>query len=249
MRARVRYAKTGRPRFVSAIDLGRIWERALRRADLPIAYSEGFTPHPKISFPDALPLGYASVAEYAELAFAGPFPLPPAIRRLNDAFPDGIEVLDAHEVPEGAPKLAKRLRASVWDLAYPPGCALALAEAAEALRDADELPVDRERKGEVTRLDLRPALAQISAEGSQHAAPPTVRVTIHHVEPPMRPSEVHQALDHASRARASMPLPDPLLITRIAQGVLEGGVLCEALTGEVVSPHPQKTPEKAINRD
>src|SRR5690606_33621749 len=58
MRVRARYAKEGRLRFGSAIDLGRIWERALRKADLPIGYSEGFTPHPKVSFPDALPLGY-----------------------------------------------------------------------------------------------------------------------------------------------------------------------------------------------
>ena len=59
MRLRVRYRKQGRLRFIGAIDVGRVWERALRRADLPIAYSEGFSPHPKVSFTDALPLGYA----------------------------------------------------------------------------------------------------------------------------------------------------------------------------------------------
>ena len=72
MRVRARYAKEGRLRFISAIDLGRVWERALRKADLPIGYSEGFTPHPKVSFPDALALGYASTGEYVELTFEVP---------------------------------------------------------------------------------------------------------------------------------------------------------------------------------
>ena len=69
-RLRVRYTKLGRVRFLSARDLTSVWERALRRAELPIAYSEGFSPHPKVSFPDALPVGYASTGEYAELTFA-----------------------------------------------------------------------------------------------------------------------------------------------------------------------------------
>jgi hypothetical protein len=71
-RYRIRWTKEGRTRFVSARDLTSVWERALRRVDLPIAYSEGFTPHAKVSFPDALPVGYGSTGEYAELTFAAP---------------------------------------------------------------------------------------------------------------------------------------------------------------------------------
>jgi radical SAM-linked protein len=89
MRVRARYAKTGKLRFISAIDLGRVWERALRKADLPIAYSEGFSPHPKVSFAEALPLGYASVGEYAELTFATALPVDPAMAPRNAAVPEG----------------------------------------------------------------------------------------------------------------------------------------------------------------
>ena len=101
---------------MSAIDLGRLWERALRKADLPIAYSEGFSPHPKVSFPDALPLGYASSGEYAELTFAAPVALDDAVAALNAALPDGLAVLAATEVAEGTTRLSKWLAASVWDL-------------------------------------------------------------------------------------------------------------------------------------
>jgi radical SAM-linked protein len=184
VRIRVRYSKTGKVRYVSAIDLGRIWERALRRADLPIAYSEGFSPHPKVSFPDALPLGYGSYAEYAELTFAGPIAIEPAIRSLNAAFPAGIAVRAAVEVQEGDPRLAKWLRASLWELVYPAEAAPALAAAVPVLRDADTIPVARERKGEFTETDLRPALHKIhqssqtfdDAEGSRAC----VRVVFNH---------------------------------------------------------------------
>lgn len=236
MRLRVRYAKTGKLRFVSAIDLGRVWERALRQADLPIAYSEGFSPHPRVSFPDALPLGYASTGEYAELTFAAPIALEPGVNALNTAFPDGLEVLAAVEVAEGAPKLAKWLRASCWDVAYPAG--VALAEPVLALEAASNLPVLRERKGDPVTVDLRPSIHQICCAGA------ALRVTLHHVEPPVRPSEVHLAL------RVTDPdLPEPALVTRVAQGepaFTDGpgaaeqrpAGLVEALSGALVPPLP-----------
>lgn len=239
MRTRVRYAKTGKIRFVSAIDLGRIWERSLRRANLPIAYSEGFSPHPKVSFPDALPLGYSSRAEYAELTFAGPIALERAVKDLNAAFPDGMRVLDAVEVGEGAPRLAKWLRASLWELAYPPGAAEALDVAVEALRAADHVPVDRDRKGETTQVDLRPAVHTIHyCPISDDAADGMVgvRVILHHTEPPMRPTEVHQALRSAASAHADTDLPELAHATRLAQGEPTSEGLIEALSGERCSP-------------
>src|SRR6056297_4264613 len=91
-RYRIRWTKLGRVRFLSARDLTSVWERALRRAELPIAYSEGFTPHPKVSFPDALPVGYHSTGEYAELTFAAPIVPDRDIARLSDALPVGMDI-------------------------------------------------------------------------------------------------------------------------------------------------------------
>lgn len=247
MRVRCRYAKTGKLRFVSAIDLGRLWERALRKARLPIAYSEGFSPHPKVSFPDALPLGYASTGEYAELTFAAPVDLDVAMAALDAAFPDGLRVLTAVEVADGAPRLSKWLGASLWELAYPPADGLAdgLAAAAKSVAAAEALPVGRERKGETVEVDLRPALHTISTQGT------TVAVVLLHVEPPVRPSEVHLALsDHypTDAPHAAGPLPEPTLVTRVAQGAASGDGLAEALTGVPMPVDPRaRTPERTTS--
>ncbi len=230
MRVRVRYRKQGRLRFIGAIDVGRVWERALRRADLPIAYSEGFSPHPKVSFTDALPLGYASDGEYAELTFAGPIDLPRAVASLNPSFPDGMAVTAAVDVPDGSPKLAKLLVASTWDVVYPDGSDVA--PAAIGAQRAEHLIVSRERKDEGVDVDIRPAVHSISTDGAR------VRVIVHHADhlPPeasvaVRPSEVDLAL------RQFIPdLPQPVLVTRLAQGRPGPFGLVEALTGELVEP-------------
>ena len=224
MRTRVRYAKAGKVRFVSAIDLGRIWERSLRRADLPIAYSEGFSPHPRISFPDALPLGYASTGEYAELTFAGPVDLPSAMAALNAAFPAGLEVLQALPVADGDPRLSRWLQAAVWDLAYPSPTP-SLQPAVAGARSAAALPVARERKGQVVSVDLSPAIFHLSTDLQ------TVRAVLHHVEPQVRPTEVQLAL----RSFAA-DIPEPALVTRVAQGRPDDDGLLEALSGERIAP-------------
>jgi radical SAM-linked protein len=245
-RIRARWGKQGKIRFVSAIDLGRLWERALRKADLPIAYSEGFSPHPKVSFPDALPLGYASTGEYVELTFAFPVRLDRTITALNAAFPAGLAVLDAHAVADGAPKLAKHLRASLWTMDYRLDASgaspaiEALPAAVEALRAAERLPVERQRKGAPIEVDLRPAIHQISLTDPHPDAPSIRRITVvlHHLEPPVRPSEVHLALHAHIDQSIAPPLPEPALVTRVAQGLATDEGVAEALTGAHVAPAP-----------
>lgn len=222
MRVRARYAKEHRLRFVSAIDLGRIWERALRKAALPIGYSEGFTPHPKVSFPDALALGYASTGEYVELTFEVPVDIDTTVSAFNTAAPQGLRILHAVAVADGAPRFAKWLTASLWELRYAREQAAGLRDGVDALAHAEQLPVDRDRKGITTRLDLKPALHALAADDD------VVRVALLHTEPPFRPSEVHSALlaDLGATFRA------PRLVTRVAQGSPETGGIHEALSGE-----------------
>jgi radical SAM-linked protein len=244
LRIRARYGKAGKLRFVSAIDLGRLWERALRKADLPIAYSEGFSPHPKVSFPDALPLGYASTGDYVELTFAAPIDVETGMKALNAAFPDGLAVHHAVTVPDGAPKLAKSLNASLWHMDYPATVGEdALTAAVEALRSADRLPVERQRKGAPVEVDLRPAIHQISDPHPDADASDRLRVAVvlHHLEPPVRPSEVHLALAaHHRPDDASDPLPEPALVTRVAQGTATAEGVKEALTGASIALVPSR---------
>src|SRR5512133_2414458 len=111
-RLRLRYAKRGRLRFSSTRDFQRALERAVRRADVPMAFSAGFHPHPRISYANAAPTGTASEAEYVELALSERVD-PEAVRAaLDEALPTGLDGLQVVEASGGS--LADRLEASDW---------------------------------------------------------------------------------------------------------------------------------------
>lgn len=114
---RVCYAKRGRLRFTSHRDFGRAFERAIQRARIPIAYSSGFTPHPRISYANAAPTGAASEAEYLEIGVTEPCDPDDVRLRLDTALPEGLDVVDVVVAGPGA--LADRLQASSWRIALP----------------------------------------------------------------------------------------------------------------------------------
>jgi radical SAM-linked protein len=116
---RIRYAKRGRLRFASHRDLARTLERALRRAQVPMAFSAGFSPHPKISYLGAAPTGAASEAEYLEIGLSVRCD-PEAVRAsLDAALPEDVAVLDCVEAGEGTGSLADRIDTSVWRVELP----------------------------------------------------------------------------------------------------------------------------------
>ena len=99
----IRYAKRGKMRFASHLDVARAFERGVRRAGLPVAYSAGFTPHPKISYAGGAPTGVASEAEYLSLALTSRNEAGVVRERLNAALPDGIDVIAVTEDAGGLP--------------------------------------------------------------------------------------------------------------------------------------------------
>src|SRR5262245_65881512 len=94
-RIRIRYAKRGRLRFTSHRDFARAFGRAVQRARVPIAYSQGFTPHPKISYASAAPTGVASEAEYLEIGLRARVDPEAARAALDEALSPGLDVLEA----------------------------------------------------------------------------------------------------------------------------------------------------------
>src|ERR1700710_1774365 len=116
---RIRYAKRGRLRFASHRDLARALERALRRAQVPMAFSAGFTPHPKISYLGAAPTGAASEAEYLEIGLAVRRDPEQVRAALDAALPDEIVVLEAGEAADGTGSLADRIDAARWRVELP----------------------------------------------------------------------------------------------------------------------------------
>lgn len=175
-RLRLRYAKRGRLRFTSTRDFQRAFERALRRTGVPMAYSQGFNPHPRISYANAAPTGTASEAEYVEIAVTAVLDPDKVREALDEALPPGLDVLEVVEVR--TPDLADRLQASVWTLELP-GLPLEQVEAAaSAFLAAETVEVQRltksgmrtfDARGPVVRLEARHA--QSDEEGEPRASP------------------------------------------------------------------------------
>ncbi len=115
MKLLIRMTKEGNLRFISHLEYSRTLARAVRRAGLPIAYSEGFNPHIKMSLASALSVGVASVAEYAEFDLAAEITPEQAKAALNESLPDGIRVLAAAVVEKKAPKLMASLAGADYE--------------------------------------------------------------------------------------------------------------------------------------
>ncbi len=154
MRIQIAFAKTEAMRYTGHLDLQRTWERTLRRARLPLAYTQGFKPHPRINLPAALPLGYTSEAELVEVWLQHDLPLDEIESALREAFPPGLQLKEIRLTDERAPKLQKRIRAAEYRVMFTSPAEAALQERVEELLAAPTLP--RERRGK--EYDLRPLI-------------------------------------------------------------------------------------------
>ncbi|RLV55214.1 DUF2344 domain-containing protein [Aeromicrobium phragmitis] len=213
---RIRYAKRGRLRFTSHRDFGRAFERAVRRAALPIGYSSGFTPHPKISYAGASPTGAASEAEYLEIGLTRELE-PASVRdRLDEALPDGLDILDVVAATPGA--LADRLEASHWQVRLP-GLALAdVHQAVSAFEQRDEILVERMMKRGPKTFDIRAAVVSLRAESDpDEAACAILDLVVRHGTPSVRPDDVLVGL----RSACGLATGQTPVATRLAQGPLD----------------------------
>ena len=165
MRARIRFTKTGKVRFTSHRDVARIWERALRRAGVPVAYSAGFSPRPRLSFGLALPTGAESVAEYldAELAADRGDGFLPA--GLGEFLPDGMDVSGTAALQPGDASLQHAVVACRWEVEVAEASSTALAGAVQRFMDAPSVVVTRERKGQKVTDDIRPSVLALEVAG------------------------------------------------------------------------------------
>ncbi|MFF8829583.1 TIGR03936 family radical SAM-associated protein [Streptomyces sp. NPDC015131] len=242
-RIRLRYTKRGRLRFTSHRDFQRAFERALRRAEVPMAYSAGFTPHPKVSYANAAPTGTGSEAEYLEIALTERRD-PEALRLLLDeSLPDGLDIVDAVEAATSG--LSDRLTASVWELRLE-GVAPGDAErAVAAFLAADAVEVRRTTKNGVRTFDARAAVAHLEAAPAPSDRPgqgpcAILRLVVRHVTPAVRPDDVLSGL----RAVADLAPPVPAAVTRLAQGLFdeESGTVTDPLAPdrEAVTAAPPK---------
>jgi radical SAM-linked protein len=223
-RVRVKYIKHGRLRFTSHRDFARALERALRRADVPIAFSAGFSPHPKISYVGAAPTGVSSAAEYLELGLARVLPVDELRRRLDAALPDGLDIVEI--VPAGPGSLAERIEASSWrvELADTPG----ITEAVERFLSSTEVLVERLTKDGRRQIDARLPVVSLQLSSGVHDHNRAIlAMVVRQAAPSVRPDDVLAALQSLG---AQLPSAPPRA-TRLAQGPLDAnGSVTDPLT-------------------
>ncbi len=226
-RIRLQYAKRGRLRFSSHRDFARAFERSLRRAEVPMAYSAGFHPHPKISYVGAAPTGVGSEAEYLEIALASRCE-PENVRAALDAvLPDGLDMIRAVDVEDCRPgSLAEHMHASLWQLELVADPRVAAAAVADLLA-AGSVLVDRLTKDGVRSLDARaPILAAEVLPDPQNDTRAILKMVVRQVTPTVRPDDVLTAL----RSVAGFAPSQPPRATRLAQGpVDDAGLVTDPL--------------------
>ena len=223
-RLRVRYAKRGRLRFTSHRDFSRAFERAVFRARVPMAYSSGFNPHPRISYAGAAPTGSASEAEYLELALAEVVVPADVHAMLDEALPPGLDVLEVVESPGGS--LADLLEASRWRIDLTADRET-VADAVARFLAADQALVERMTKKGMREFDARAAVVSLVVLPADEPGPgstgrTSLDVVLRHGTPAVRPDDVLRGLE----AVAGLAAGEAPLMTRLEQGPLldDGGV-------------------------
>jgi radical SAM-linked protein len=164
-RLRLSFAKGEAIKYISHLDLARTWERVFRRAELPLAYSQGFNPRPRFQIAAALPVGVTGQSELLDIWLTDCLPAEEALARLRPVLPAGLDVSAAQEVELQAPSLQSQMRSAGYRVV------LQTQEPAEAIRirlqallDAPALQRQRHHKGKLQTYDLRPLVQSLSVE-------------------------------------------------------------------------------------
>ncbi len=164
-RLRVTFSRGDELKFITHLDVMRFWERALRRANLPVAYSEGFSPHAQISLAAPLAVGMTSEAELMDVFLSEPVQPKQFMRRLAEQLPAGAGLVSAQEVGLGLPALQAAVRFAEYAVEIP--TARSRVDARSAVSDflaADSIPWQHQREQEIRTYDIRAHVAALGVE-------------------------------------------------------------------------------------
>jgi radical SAM-linked protein len=159
MRLRITFSKQGALRYTGHLDLHKMWERTARRAELPLAYSQGFHPQPKIYLASALPLGFSSRCEVLDMRLKQELELDGLRERLQASVPPGLQILNIESVDDRLPQLQTQLVAAEYEVTFTEPVELDdLQGRVAALLQAESLPRERRDKP----YDLRPLVEELA---------------------------------------------------------------------------------------
>jgi hypothetical protein len=216
VRLRLRFTKHGKVRWTSHRDVARIWERGLRRAGLPVAYTQGFSPRPKLSFGFALPTGYESDAEYLDVSLDDTAESSKILRtsgdgqfgddgdggqgpgldlaglpdRLTPALPGGFAVTAVDLLHPGDPSLQELVTSCSWWIELRDVASSRAVAAVEAAVAARTLPLERSRKGHEAVDDLRPGILSLGVGPITQEGRPVLLADLATQPRALRPSEL-----------------------------------------------------------
>ena len=236
---RLRFSKAGKVRFVSHRDVARAFERALRIAEVPVAFTQGFSPRPKVSFGLALAVGYESHAEYLDVDLRDPWDADQLGDSLTRGLPDGMEVTGAAPLAPRAPALQEAVSAVAYELVLAGFDPTALRAAAAAALAAETLPVASTRKGQPLAVDVRPSLRRLDVESS------TASLSVELSTQPRaaRPAELFTAF----RDLAGIDAGDGEdRVLRTHQWIERDGARREPLEADRAAPAPPGTGPRAL---
>ena len=231
---RIRFAKRGKVRFISARDVARALERAFRIEQLPLAFTEGFSPRPKVSFGLALSVGHESDAEYLDVELTDAVDTDALAERLTPALPDGMPATGAVRLVERAPALQESITEVQYRVATIDGRGRPVSEevldaAASGAMASDVLHIARVRKGKESVDDIRPAIRSI--EVGHDGDTPVFELTLLTQSRGARPREVLDVLD----SFVGVGLTEHR-VTRTSQWIERGGARLEPLEADAFAP-------------
>ncbi len=196
---RLRYTKNGKIRFIGHRDVARIFERSLRVAGVPVAYSEGFSPRPKLSFGLALSVGYESDNEYLDVVASESVDLGHVLDRLGSALPTGIELREVGEVERSKTSLMEAVTSCDWEIDVTGQDPATVKGSVDRLLAADRVMITRERKGKPVHDDIRPDLLSLKVLMNTKTATSRIHAELGTESRSLRPAEFVSVLEPSVR--------------------------------------------------
>jgi radical SAM-linked protein len=240
---RLRFAKHGKVRFISHRDVARAFERAFRIAELPLSFTQGFSPRPKVSFGLALSVGHESDAEYLDVELAEPVDLALLAGALSDGLPEGMDVTGTAPLAERAPALQEAITAVAYRVSLPDASTGTLEDAVSTLLQRDTVTLTVVRKGRETVEDVRPALRRVEVVTAGTATGPGLDLELATRPRNIRPGEALAALRDVSPGVGELV---ERRVVRTHQWIEREGARLEPLDADIRSSAPDGASTRAL---
>lgn len=198
------FKRTTPLRFLSHLDQQRLFQRAFRRANIPVEYSQGFNPHPKMSFALAMSVGLTSDGEYGEVIVSEDIDVETFISRINQALPTGLEIVAAKICGDGVGSLSAALSQSIYQIRIKVVSGTALNELTEIIDSYLKLPQilikKRNKKGKFVEKDIRPFIETIEVVADPEKDTVKVRMTLNYIEQQcVKPEQLLESINSHNR--------------------------------------------------